>query len=124
MMLKSPRGALMLALMAVPLATLGCGGNPNKDQPTQEASGEQFGGGPPMGPGRPGGPGGFGIPAQPGEVMPPAVQDQLKLTPEQKKQVQELQDEADKKLDKMLTEEQKKQLKEMRESSGPPGSRP
>lgn len=72
----------------------------------------------PGGPGGfgPGGPGGFGAPPQPGQVMPPFLQERLKLTDEQKKQLEELQKEVDTKLAKILTDEQKKQLKDM-----PPG---
>jgi hypothetical protein len=74
-----------------------------------------------------GGPGGmvvvFG--PSPGEVMPPFMRDQLKITPEQQKQLDDLQKETDEKLDKILTDEQKKQLKEMRERRpGGPGFGP
>jgi hypothetical protein len=51
-------------------------------------------------------------PAQPGQIMALAVQIRLKLTPEQRKQVQELQKEADGMLAKIFTDEQKKQFKE------------
>jgi len=84
-------------------------------------------GGPGGGPGGPGGrgPGGFGQP-QPGQILPGFLQDQLKLTPEQKKQLDELQKEVDAKLNKLLTEEQRKQLKELRDRGpggfGPPGA--
>jgi hypothetical protein len=75
-----------------------------------------------FGPGGPGGPGGgFGAfvgRPQPGELMAPFLQDVLKLTPEQKKEVEELQKEVDSELDKLLTEEQKKQLKDMQQSPG------
>ena len=63
--------------------------------------------------------------------MPPFVQDQLRLTDEQKKQVADLQKDVDGKLDKILTAEQKKQLQEMRDRGpggpggfGPPGGPP
>jgi hypothetical protein len=46
--------------------------------------------------------------------MPGFLQEMLKLTPEQKKQFDELQKEVDSKLAKILTDDQKKQLKEMR----------
>src|SRR5437763_9252935 len=79
------------------------------------------------GPGRPGGPGGrgpggFGGPPQPGQVLPGFLQDELKLTDEQKKQVAELQKDVDTRLEKILTAEQTRQLKEMRERG--PGGRP
>src|SRR5262249_57873042 len=69
--------------------------------------------------GRPGGRGPGG-PPQPGQVLPPFVQEALRLTDEQKKQVAALQQEVDARLAKILTEDQQKQLKEMR----PPGGRP
>ncbi|HTU92380.1 MAG TPA: hypothetical protein VMF69_20025 [Gemmataceae bacterium] len=96
----------------------------------KEDGGRQGGFGPPGGPpdGPPGGPaggpagrrgpGGFGPPPAPGQLLPPFLQDRLKLTAEQKKQLDELQKEIDSKLGKILTAEQKKQLKEMREGFG------
>src|SRR5260370_29553867 len=60
-----------------------------------------------------GGRGGFGGFPQPGQVMSPAIQDQLKLTADQKKQLGDLQKEDDSKLAKILTEEQNKQLTNM-----------
>jgi hypothetical protein len=74
------------------------------------------------------GPGGFGggmfvaFPA-PGELLPIPVQDQLKLTAEQKKQLGELQKEIDKKLEALMTEEQRKEFKELkdRRPGGPGG---
>lgn len=70
--------------------------------------------------GGPGGPrpGGFG-PPQPGQILPPPVQDDLALTPEQRKQLAELQKEVEAGLDKIFDAEQKKQWKDMR--NGPPG---
>ncbi len=84
-------------------------------------SGERGPGGPGGfgGPGR-GGPGGFGGPPQPGRILPPFLREQLGLSAEQKKQLDELQKEVDTKLGKILTDEQKKQLHEMR----PPGFGP
>jgi hypothetical protein len=55
-----------------------------------------------------------------GQVLPPPAQDQLKFTPEQKKQLEEFQKEIDARLDKMMTEEQRKQFKAMREPPAPP----
>jgi hypothetical protein len=82
-------------------------------------------GGAPGGPGgAPGGrPGGAGGPPQPGQILPPFVQQMLKLTDDQKKQIEELQATVDAKLAKILTEEQAKQLKESRNRMGP-GGRP
>jgi len=72
-----------------------------------------------FGPGGPGGgPGAFGGRPQAGQLMAPFVQDVLDLTPEQKKDVEELQKEVDSELDKLLTEEQKKQLKDMQQNPG------
>ncbi len=69
-----------------------------------------------------GGPGGF-APPQPGVILPPFVQNMLKLTDDQKKQVADLQKEVDTRLDKILTDDQKKQLKSM-PSRGPGGRGP
>jgi hypothetical protein len=78
--------------------------------------------GPPPGDGGPGGPGSgrFG-PPRPGQIMPGFLQEALKLTGSQKKQLDELQKEVDAKLGKILTDEQKTQLKEMRPGRGPGG---
>jgi Spy/CpxP family protein refolding chaperone len=80
--------------------------------------------------GIPGGPpGGFGpFPRpQPGEILPGFLQDQLKLTADQKKKLGELQKDVDVNLAKLLTAEQKKSLDEMRQGKGgfgPPGFGP
>lgn len=97
----------------------------------------------PMGPGM-GGPGGmivrgpdgafsFSIPRS-GEILPNSLQDILKLTDEQKKQIQDLQKDIDAKLESILTNEQRVQLKGMRDGGmaggfrgpggGPPGGGP
>jgi Spy/CpxP family protein refolding chaperone len=82
--------------------------------------------------GTPGGPpGGFGpfqLP-RPGEILPGFLQDQLKLTVEQKKKLGELQKDVEAKLAKLLTAEQKKSLDEIRQGKGafgfgPPGFGP
>jgi Spy/CpxP family protein refolding chaperone len=77
----------------------------------------------PAGPGgrRPGFAGGT---PRPGQLLPGFLQERLKLTDEQKKQVEELQKDVDTRLDKILTEDQKKELKEMRERAGRFGGRP
>jgi hypothetical protein len=72
---------------------------------------------------------GFGELPPAGQLMSSAVQDRLKLTAEQKKQLAELQKDADGKLDAMLKDEQKKQLKQMQDMAkgfpgGPPGGGP
>ncbi len=64
------------------------------------------------------GPGGSGGPPQPGQLLPPALQENLKLTDEQKKQLETLQKDVDGRLAKLLTDEQQKQLKE---PAGGPG---
>ncbi len=87
-------------------------GGPGPDDPS----------GPGDGPGRrpgPGGSGGFGGPPQPGQILPDRLQEMLKLTDEQKKQVADLQKDVDAKLAKILTEDQQKQLKEMRNRRPP-----
>ena len=69
-------------------------------------------GGPPGGPGGP--PPGFtgGMP-RPGEILPPMLRRDLKLTPEQTQALEKLQREVDQSLDTILTDAQKKQLKEI-----------
>jgi hypothetical protein len=60
-----------------------------------------------------------GGPAQPGKIFSLAQQDTLKLSPEQKKRLEEIQQEIDAKLATLLTEDQKRQLQAMRQV--PPG---
>jgi hypothetical protein len=50
--------------------------------------------------------------------MSPTIQVRLKLTAEQKKEVEDLQKDADAKFTKVFTEEQNKQFKEMRQGFG------
>ena len=91
-----------------------------------KASGRGPGGfGPPGGgPGRFGPPGGFGRPPQGFQILPRFLEDRLKLTDGQKKQLAEAQKTTQTKLDKLLTDEQKKQLREgrggFRFGGGPP----
>lgn len=86
-------------------------------------------GGPPDGFDRgPGGPGGFGRggrggPPQPGQVLPPMLQDALNLSADQRKQIDELQRDVDARLAKILTPEQLAQLKQMRNRGGGGGPR-
>jgi hypothetical protein len=73
------------------------------------------------------GPGGFAAMPSPGQIMSVSTQVALKPTPEQKKQLADIQKEVDAKLDKVLSEEQKQQLKQMRDDftrGGPPGGPP
>lgn len=77
-----------------------------------------FAPGGPGGAGGRGGRGGFPGFGQPGQILSPFLQGTLELTDEQRKQLDELQKEADGKLAKILTEEQKKQLREMRQNVG------
>ncbi len=75
--------------------------------------------------------GGFRGPPTPGQVLPPFLIEQLKLTDDQKKQLDAIQKDVDAKLDKLLTDDQKKQLKEMKDrgpgrgpgEKGPPGEK-
>lgn len=75
-----------------------------------EFGGRQGGGG-----GRQGRGGAFGAFAPPGEIMPSFLQGILQMSDEQKKQLEDLQKEADGKLDKILNDEQKKELKTVRQ---------
>lgn len=75
----------------------------------------------------PGGPGGgsgggpgFGGPPAPGTILPPFLQDELRLSEEQKKQLSDLQKEVDTKLGQILSREQRQQLSEMA-NRGPRG---
>jgi Spy/CpxP family protein refolding chaperone len=68
--------------------------------------------------------GGPGAMPQPGEIMPRSVQRQLKLTEKQRKEVEDLQKEVDRKLDDLLTDEQKRLLKQMRGGGFGPGGAP
>jgi hypothetical protein len=70
------------------------------------------GGAPGAMPGMPGGFKPFEFP-QPGQLLSTFLQDQLKLTPEQKKKLADFQKEADAQLAKLLTAEQQKSLKDM-----------
>ncbi len=49
-----------------------------------------------------------------GQVLPPAVQNRLQLTDEQKKEVEKLQKEVEAKIMKILTDDQKKQLEQFK----------
>jgi hypothetical protein len=62
-----------------------------------------------------GGPGGFNMfgPPQIGKLLPSFAIDQLKLSDEQKKQIEEIEKEAQAKLDKIFNEEQRKQFAEL-----------
>jgi Spy/CpxP family protein refolding chaperone len=62
-----------------------------------------------------GGFGGFGAPSIPGNIFSTAIQNTLKLTDDQKKELEQIQKEVDEKLAKMLTEDQKKQLKDIQD---------
>ncbi len=62
--------------------------------------------------------------AKPGELLGPPLQDMLRMTETQKKQLADLQKEVDAKLEKVMTEEQRAQFKQMRDAManfGPPG---
>jgi Spy/CpxP family protein refolding chaperone len=54
---------------------------------------------------------------EPGKVLPPPLRDELKLTPEQQKQIDDLEKEVRGRLLKILTDEQRKRL----ENHRPPG---
>ena len=97
----------LTAAMAKQMAARGLGGG-------------GFGGGGPGAPGGgPGGPG-FGPPPMVGQILPEFVQESLELTPRQKKMLEVLQADVDKRLAKILTDEQRKQIEEM-QTRGPGG---
>ena len=60
-------------------------------------------------------------PPRPGTLLPGFLRDQLKLTPEQKKKLDELQKDADKGSEAILTKEQKKTLEDLRVRGPFPG---
>jgi len=69
-----------------------------------------------------GGFGGFGGGrGTPGQVLSTGTQDQLKLTADQKKKLQELQKTVDDQLKTLLTKDQQKQLKDLQQPSRGPG---
>jgi hypothetical protein len=69
------------------------------------------------------GPGfGGGIPSTPGRVLSSFQQERLKLTDEQKRQVDDLQTDVDARLKKILTEDQQKTLRERPTGLRPPGA--
>jgi hypothetical protein len=67
------------------------------------------------GPGGPGGPGGFNMfgPPQIGKLLPSLVMDQMKLSDEQKKQIEAIEKDAQAKLEQVFNEEQRKQFAEL-----------
>ncbi len=69
-----------------------------------------------------GGKGGFGFGGfggmTIGQILPPFLQTQLKLTDAQKKELEALQKDVDTKLDKILTDDQRKLMKQMKERRG------
>jgi hypothetical protein len=75
----------------------------------------------PFGPGRAFPPPGNAGGPQPGKILSPGQQETLKLSPEQKKRLGEIQKEIDAKLETLLTEGQKQHLQAMR--FAPPGGR-
>lgn len=123
-MRKSSRGALLTAaILAIPLGAGGCGGKPTGGDPRQVAqpAGEVALRGPGPAGMPPPGPGPFGGPPRPGQLLPPFVRGRLALTPEQARQVDQLQEETDSKVQAILTEEQKQQLLELTRSPRPGG---
>jgi len=61
---------------------------------------------------------GGGFRTAPGTILSSRAQQTLKLTDEQKKQIEELQKDVDVRVQKILTEEQNKQLKDMKDTAG------
>jgi hypothetical protein len=76
----------------------------------------------------PGGPGGPGGPPRPSQILPSFLQDDLKLTAAQKKDLEAFQKEIDGKLKETLTDAQRKQLEQSMGfppgPGGPPGAGP
>ncbi len=93
-------------------------GNDRGGGPGGPPGGDRGPGGPPPG-GFGDGPRGFG-PPPPGTILPPFLQDELRLSEEQKQQLSDLQKEVDTKLAQILNREQRQQLREMA-NRGPRG---
>jgi poly(3-hydroxybutyrate) depolymerase len=68
------------------------------------------------------GPGGGAAATPPGTILSRRVQENLKLTDEQKKKLEEMQKELDANVQKLLTEEQNKQLKDLKNTAGRGGA--
>jgi hypothetical protein len=62
----------------------------------------------------------LGGPPRSGQFLPVDVQQRLKLSDDQRKQINDLQKELEAKILKVLTEEQRRQFEEMRKQTGPP----
>lgn len=76
----------------------------------------------PMGPGMGGGGGGrMFVMAPPGTLLPGPMQDELKLTDAQKKDLEKIQKDTEEKLLALMTDDQKKQWKEMKDRFPAPG---
>lgn len=113
MLIALALGASTCLLQAQPDQGQGPGG------PGGQRPGRRQGGGP-------GGPGAGQGGMQGGgfHILPPMAQEQLKLTDDQKKQIEALEKQTKEKLDNILTDDQKQKLKDMREkmrSRGPGG---
>jgi Spy/CpxP family protein refolding chaperone len=123
-------GAMVLgvACMLAVTATAQPPGDPKGQPPGKGGDGKGGFGQGKGGFGQPGGKGGFGQGGfggqrtQPGTIMSTFMQDQLKLTDDQKKQVADLQKEVEGKLEKILTDEQKAQLKQIKEAGAAGGA--
>ncbi len=77
-----------------------------------------------------GGRGGFGGPGgpgfgrfTPGQVLPPFLVESLRLTDDQRKQIEQLQKDVDARLGQILTDDQKAQLRQVGERTGGRGGR-
>jgi len=103
--------SLLLPIVAAATLVVAAGA-----QPPGDAGKENKDGGPPPGGFGPGGPGG---PPQPGQILPSFIQEELKLTAEQKKQLDMLQKDVDARLAKILTAGQKKKLTLASQPPGP-----
>jgi hypothetical protein len=113
---------LILLTAFFTLACVGSAQQPDKKDPPKKAEGGERGR--EVGRPGPGGPGGFGrMMPMPGVILPPFLQEQLKLSDEQKKEVEALQKDTNEKLDKILNEDQRKKLQEMRDRGPGPGRR-
>jgi hypothetical protein len=112
-------GVMGLALGGLVLAVAAAVSQPPERREPRDAREPREHAGPPRGgPGHPPPP----PPAyEPGRLMPPHVRDELELTPDQAKQLRELEIDVKGRILKLLTEDQKKTLDDFRPRRPPQG---
>lgn len=127
---RSTRWTLILGILSTAPGVIGCGVEKKENGPSPSATvgtnqPDEKGAGNAGEPGSPGGGrrgmGRFGGPPQPGQIYSSFIQERLNLTPEQKKDLEQIQKDVDQSLGKILSADQKNKLKEMQQGFGPGG---